>query len=91
MAFQPKSTEEKILHRLQIARGHLEKVLKMHENHESCIDMLHQSKAVQAALKKADHVILQNHLETCVRDDIVRGQAKRAIDEIMEVIKKEDE
>jgi len=91
MAFKPKTTEEKILHRLQIARGHLEKVLKMYENQDYCIDVLHQSHAVQKALQEADNLILQNHLETCVINDIRTGNSTQAISEIMGVIKKSNE
>ena len=40
----------------------------MLESGEYCIDIVHQSLAVQAALKKADEEVLKNHLETCVSD-----------------------
>ena len=77
-----------ILHRLQIARGHLEKVLKMVEDDEYCIDIVHQSIAVQAALKKTDEVILENHLKTCVADSIKRGETNKVVREVMEVLQK---
>ena len=52
MAFKPKNTEERILHRLKIAQGHLAKVLDMAKSGSYCIDVLHQSNAVQRALKE---------------------------------------
>ena len=79
---------KKILHRLQIARGHLDKVISMVENDSYCIDIVHQSIAVQAALKKTDEVILENHLKTCVSDSIKNGQSNEAIKEVMEVLRK---
>lgn len=88
MAFKPKSLEETILHRLKIARGHLEKVISMYENHEYCIDILHQSQAVQHALKEVDNLMLENHLKTCASDAIRQGKDTEAIDEIMSVYKK---
>lgn len=80
--------KNKIIHRLQIARGHLDKVLRMVEANEYCIDIVHQSIAVQAALKKVDEIVLENHLKTCVSDSIKKGESDEAIKEVMEVIQK---
>jgi CsoR family transcriptional regulator, copper-sensing transcriptional repressor len=88
--YKPKNSQEKILHRLKIARGHLNKVIKMVEANQYCIDVLHQSQAVQAALKETDSVILENHLRTCVSDSIKSGNQNEAIKEVMEVFKKKN-
>lgn len=87
MAFKPKDTNERILHRLKIAQGHLEKVLKMTKSHAYCIDVLHQSNAVQRALKEVDNLILENHLKTCAADAIKSGKQKEAIKELMNVLR----
>ena len=60
----------------------------MMEGGSYCLDVVHQSIAVQAALKNADQVVLENHLQTCVADSIRKGNDKEAIKEIMAVIKK---
>lgn len=60
----------------------------MVEGDAYCIDVVHQSLAVQAALKKADEAVLENHLKTCVADSIKKGETEKAVGEIMEVIKK---
>jgi CsoR family transcriptional regulator, copper-sensing transcriptional repressor len=86
--YKPQDTKERITHRLQISLGHLKKVIQMVEDDEYCIDILHQSQAIQNALKETDHVILENHLKTCAADAIKNGDAQTAISEIMEVIKK---
>jgi len=88
MTFRPKSTEERILHRLKIARGQLEKVIKMVEDNNYCIDILHQSQAVQAGLKETDNLMLENHLRGCVAEAIGKGQKDEAISEIMQVFDK---
>jgi DNA-binding FrmR family transcriptional regulator len=80
--------KQNIIHRLQIARGHLDKILRMVEMDEYCIDIVHQSMAVQAALKKVDEAVLENHLKTCVADSIRKGKRDEAIEEVMEVFKK---
>ena len=72
--YRPKHTQERILHRLKISLGHLKKVIKMVENDEYCINVLHQSQAVRKALKETDNLMLENHLKTCVADDISRGK-----------------
>lgn len=84
--YRPKDTEEKILHRLKIAKGHLQKVIQMVETDQYCIDVIHQSQAVQRALEEADRVVLENHLRTCVVDHIKKGEAEESIKEIMNVV-----
>lgn len=86
--FRPKDNQERVLHRLKIARGHLEKVIKMVRDQEYCINILHQSQAVQEALKEIDNLILENHLKTCATSAIQKGKANEAIEEVMNVFKK---
>ena len=88
MAYRPKDTEERILHRLKIAKGHLQKVIQMVEDGHYCIDVIHQSQAVQRALQEADGAVLENHLKTCVVDHIKNGEADKSVSEIMQIFKK---
>jgi len=60
----------------------------MAEHHAYCLDVIHQSQAVQKALQEVDHLILENHLRTCVAKAIRQGKDKQAIKEVMEVVKK---
>lgn len=89
MAYRPKDEQERIYHRLRIAKGHLEKVMKMVDEHEYCIDVLNQSLAVQNALKEADSLILENHLKTCASNAIKAGKSTEAISEVMNVFRKQ--
>lgn len=74
------SAQQRILHRLKIARGHLSRVIRMAESEHHCIDVIHQSLAVQAALRSTDRAILKNHLTMCVgrtinkegKDEVIR-------------------
>ena len=88
MAYRPKDTQERIIHRLKISKGHLEKVIKMLEADAYCIDVLHQMNAIQSGLKETGNLVLENHLRGCVADSISRGKKDEAIAEIMEVFKK---
>lgn len=82
------SVERNILHRLKIARGHLDTVIRMVEEGHYCIDIVHQSLAIQAALREVDHVILKNHMQTCVADSIRKGDSEEVIEEVMRVLEK---
>ena len=88
MAYRPKDTQEQILHRIKIVQGHLKKVAKMIEDDEYCIDILHQSQAIQKALKEVDNLMLENHLKTCAMDAVGKGRKEEAIAEVMQVFKK---
>lgn len=81
-------SKKKVLHRLKIAKGHLEKVIRMIEDGDYCIDIIHQSQAVQKAISETDNIILDTHLKTCVADQIKKGNSDKAISEIVEVFKK---
>lgn len=77
-----------IINRLKITEGHLKKVREMVEKDAYCIDVLHQSQAVQAALKQIDALVLQKHLNTCVVDAIKKGKHQEVIKEILAVFQK---
>jgi len=88
MTYRPKDTHERISHRLKIARGHIEKIIKMMDSDEYCIDILHQIYAVQSGLRETGNLLLENHLRSCIADAISRGEKEEAISEIMQVFKK---
>ena len=88
MTYTPKSQKERIAHRLKIANGHLQKVLHMVEDDAYCIDVLHQSQAIQKALQQIDNLVLENHLQMCATDAIKSGRGEEAIKEVMEVFRK---
>ncbi len=88
MAYRPKDTQERILHRLKIAKGHLEKVIKMVENDTYCIDVLQQLNAVDSGLEETANVLLEHHLRTCASEKMKKGKTDEAIEEIMTVFKK---
>lgn len=86
--YRPKNIQERILHRYKIVQGHLKKVMSMVENDEYCIDILHQSQAVQKAMREIDNLVMENHLNSCVAGAIKKGENQKAIAEVMTVFKK---
>lgn len=80
--------KKEALARILIAQGHLERVKKMLEEGEYCPNIIHQSRAVQAALKKVDEVVLHGHLHSCVLKDIHGAKSEKLVGEIVELFKK---
>ena len=88
MAYRPKDVQERITHRLKIVQGHLKKVLQMVEADKYCIDIIHQSQAIQKALKEIDNLMLENHLESCAAKVLTGQKHQQMISEIVEVFRK---
>ncbi|HEY9730488.1 MAG TPA: metal-sensitive transcriptional regulator [Drouetiella sp.] len=84
-------SKEKLKLRLSKAIGHLNSVYRMVDEKRYCMDVLHQLKAVQAALDKTAEVMLKQHLETCVVDAIQKQDSARVIEELMQVFRKAPE
>lgn len=84
-------SKEKLKARLAKAMGHLNAVHRMVDEKKYCIDVLHQLKAVQAALDKTAEEILKQHLETCVVEAIQNQDSERVIDELIQVFKRAPE
>ena len=81
--------QKKILHRLKIAKGHLEKVISMVEKDEYCLNVIQQTQAVTSSLEKVSELILENHLKTCVRESMESGKnIDEKVKEVMEVFKR---
>jgi DNA-binding FrmR family transcriptional regulator len=76
------------LKRLKIIEGHLKRVQKMVEEDKYCPEILTQSSAVQSALKRVDEVLLQGHLEHCVKNAMKSGGGEKEIKELLEAFKK---
>jgi DNA-binding FrmR family transcriptional regulator len=83
-----KLPKKQILNRMNYLSGHLEGVKKMIKEDKYCIDIIKQNKAVIAAIKKLNQIILENHLNTCVIEAI-KGKSekerKRKIKELLEI------
>ncbi len=84
------SVKDEAVKRLKIAQGHLATVKRMLEKGAYCPDVIHQSQAVQAALKKVDEIVLHGHLHSCVLEDIHGPKAKneKLVGEIVELFRK---
>lgn len=82
-----KTTKQKAIHRIKIIGGHIKAVERMLENDAYCVDVIHQSRAVQTALKKLDMSILENHLKSCIIEQVKDNQEEKAIAELLTLYK----
>lgn len=73
--------------RLNRMIGQMGGIKKMLEDNRYCGDILTQVAAVESALQNFGYVILQEHLETCVAEEIKNGNSS-VIDEAVDLIKK---
>ncbi|MEK7637795.1 MAG: metal-sensing transcriptional repressor [Patescibacteria group bacterium] len=74
-----------VSHRLAIVEGHLRKVQSMVEQGAYCIDIIHQSRAIQQALKHFDQQVLAQHLQTCVARDIKDRNSDKVTQELLDI------
>jgi len=82
-----KNNKQRIIHRLKIVKGHLQKVHNMIEDDKYCIDILNQSLAVQKALKQIDMLMMEDHLKTCAIHQIKEGQEDKTVQELIGIYK----
>lgn len=75
--------KDKALHRIKIIQGHLKAVEKMLQDDQYCVDIVHQSRAVQKALKNLDLLLIENHLKTCVVHQIHNNEEQRTTQELL--------
>ena len=85
----PRSPEELRLLRNRLNRmvGQLNGIGRMLDENRYCGDILIKIAAVEKALQNLGYVILQEHMNTCVVEQIQDG-AEGAMDELMDLMKK---
>lgn len=84
-----RSPEEKklIINRLNRISGQINGINKMIEEDAYCNDVLIQLSAVKNSVKSLSTHILENHLYTCVTNELEKGDFE-AIDELMSLFKR---
>ncbi len=83
-----KHDNEAALNLLKTAKGQIDSVVKMTEEGRYCVDIANQIMATVSLLKKANLNILQNHIETCVRDSFQDGTQEEKTEEIIQILNK---
>ncbi|MBU1145753.1 MAG: metal-sensing transcriptional repressor [Firmicutes bacterium] len=82
-----KADHKEVIKYLNTAKGQIEGILKMVDEDRYCIEISHQLLASTAILKKANQLVLQAHLNSCVKDTLTED-ATIKIQEIIQIIDK---
>lgn len=82
-----KDIKKSAIRRLKILEGQVRGLQRMIEEEEYCVDIIHQSFAVKAALSGVEDLILKNHLSTHVVEQIKSGKESKAVNEILNIYK----
>ena len=78
---------KQLKNRLNRIVGQLNGIGRMLEENRYCGDILTQVAAVESALQAFGYLILQDHMETCVVEEIRKGNTA-IVDEAVELMKK---
>lgn len=73
---------------LKTAKGQLEATINMLEDDRYCVDISNQIIATQALLKKANLLILRQHMHHCVMEAFEQDKGSEKIDEIIDILSK---
>ena len=78
-------TKNQKLHRIKIIKGHVQAIERMIDEDAYCIDIVHQSLAVQKALKMLDTLIMEDHIKHCVAEQAKEGDFQKITDELLSI------
>ena len=79
------SVRSEVSKRLRFVEGHLEGIRRMIEKDEYCVDILKQTHAVRKAIEKAEGMLLEGHLRTCVVQGVRDGRQDEVVKELTEL------
>ena len=77
----------RIQNRLNRIEGQIRGLVKMVDDEKYCIDIITQTSAVKQALSAVEDDLLLNHLSTHAMHQIKKGEAHKAVEEIIKVYK----
>ena len=74
--------------RLRKIIGQVQAIDRMVDEDVPCEDILAQINAAKSALHKAGQVVLEGHLQYCVRDGIEHGDAEKTIQNFAKAVER---
>ena len=85
MKERAEAEKQALLNRLSRIEGQVRGVARMVERDAYCVDILTQVQAVSSALTSFSTALLESHLKSCVKEDILSGKDE-VLDELVGVI-----
>jgi len=79
--------KSQVLTNFKKAKSHIDKVIKMIEANEYCIDVMQQNLAVIGLLKSAHRFLMESHLNTCFKKAMDTKNEKRKKEMTTEILK----
>jgi DNA-binding FrmR family transcriptional regulator len=74
--------------RLSRMEGQVRGIARMIERDEYCVDILQQTAALRAAVDAVSILVLEDHVQGCVRTAAERGEADQYVDEVIDVVRR---
>lgn len=79
----------KLLARLRRIEGQVRGLQKMIDEEQYCVDVLTQVSSVNAALQKVGMIVLEDHIQGCVRTALLQNdEDDRSIAELIDVVER---
>jgi CsoR family transcriptional regulator, copper-sensing transcriptional repressor len=88
--FRHSYTKDKsgLIRRLSRMEGQVRGIARMIEREEYCVDILQQTSALRAAVDALSVLVLEDHVQGCVRTAAERGEADQYVDEVIDVVRR---
>lgn len=86
MAHAEGPAKDKIAKRLARLAGHAASLKRMWDEDDHCVEILTQISAVRAALDQVGKVILEHHIDNCVREAVEKGRAEDVIKDLKQAL-----
>ncbi len=77
-----------LIRRLRRIEGQVRGIARMIERREYCVDILQQTAALRAAVDSVAMLILEDHVQGCVKTAAEQGDADRYIEEVLDVVRR---
>jgi len=77
-----------LIRRLRRIEGQVRGIERMIERREYCVDILQQTAALRAAVDSVALLILEDHVQGCVRTAAEQGNADQYIEEVLDVVRR---
>jgi DNA-binding FrmR family transcriptional regulator len=77
-----------LIRRLSRIEGQVRGISRMIDREEYCVDILQQTSALRAAVDALAVLVLEDHVQGCVRTAAERGEADEYVQEVLEVVRR---
>ena len=77
-----------LVRRLSRMEGQVRGIARMIEREAYCVDILQQTSALRAAVDAVSVLVLEDHVQGCVRTAAERGEADQYVDEVIDVVRR---